>query len=69
MMATVALVGTVAFSIALANFSCVSVTRLYRFHESVSVAYSTVMERPSFMIILIVELLITLLAISEGSYV
>jgi hypothetical protein len=67
MMAVVAPAGTSAFSMALVNFSCTSVARLYRFHESVSVAYLRVMDRPPFMIVLIVELLITL-AILAGVY-
>jgi hypothetical protein len=53
---------------ALANLSCVSVARLFRFHESVSVAYLTVMDRPPFMTVLIVELPITLLAVLESVY-
>jgi hypothetical protein len=68
MMAVVAPAGTSAFSMALVNFSCTSVARLYRFHESVSVAYLRVIDRPPFMIVLIVELLITLLAILAGVY-
>lgn len=60
--------GHIGLSMALVNFSCTSVARSYRFHESVSVAYFRVMDRPPFMIVLIVELLITLLAILAGAY-
>jgi len=68
MMAVVALGGTSAFSMALAKASCTSDDRYERFQESVLVAYLRVMDRPPFMIDLIVELLRTVLAILGAIY-